>query len=374
MASSSTRIVHLIPNLSVGGAETFLVRLIPLLPPIQTVVLFWNTRSTPPSRIAAIAPHCTVICIDPFRTSPASIFKFLRLFISLTPNDCVFSWLHMSDLFASLIKILHPRKFKLIWNIRNIPIHFGEYSLSSYLSSVVCTYFFNQTPDKIVFNSQASKAAFLKKNLPPEKCTVIPNGFDISPSPYHMRTVHDQFTLICCARFHPQKNHLLLLKSFSLFRRHVPTALLRLVGHGCDPSNSALISTLKNLDLMESVLLYSTRPYSKTLDLMRTSHVSLLLSTFGESFPNVIAESIICGCYPIATDVGDAAYIIHSSGSTVSVEASPHDINSHLLTLYSKFMSSPKEWNNERQFFSARLSASVSLDKTAHSFIKLISE
>ena len=45
--------------------------------------------------------------------------------------------------------------------------------------------------------------------------------------------------------------------------------------------------------------------------------LSILCSAYGEAFPNVIAESMICGVPCIATDVGDSKYIIAGKGWVV---------------------------------------------------------
>ena len=118
-----------------------------------------------------------------------------------------------------------------------------------------------------------------------------------------------------------------------------PEARLRLVGPGCDVSNKQLMSFLDDLGLVKHVVLHSDLHYEENLSMMRTSHVSILLSCFGESFPNVVAESIICGCYPIATDVGDSSLIIQSMGKILSVDTTPSHICTYLHHLYFIFRS-----------------------------------
>ena len=372
MQASSSRIIHFLPNLCVGGAETFLLRLVPLLPANQTLVLFWGTKNMPASRVRLISRSCNVICIDPFNTSLSSILAFLRLIISLDNEDHVFSWLHMSDFFASIIKLLHPSNFKLFWNIRNIPIEPSQYSKVSYACFLICVFLLRRVPDKIIFNSFTAKKLFLSKGLPVSKCKVIHNGFDISPLPFHSRTIGNPFVIVCCARFHPQKNHSLLLKSFSLFNQKYPNSKLSLIGPGCDASNIYLKHLIDEFQINTSVLLHSVLPYNESLSIMKTSHVSILLSSFGESFPNVIAESIICGCYPVATDVGDSSMIVGCIGKIFPVNPSPLDICSFLIDLYHKFIESPLEWNSERKVYAATVSNKFSLHHAAQQYANLL--
>lgn len=372
MKSYSKRIIHFIPNLCVGGAETFLIRLIPFLPSNQIIILFWGTKNMPSSRKDLIPTSCRVICVDPFNTSCDSIFSFFRLLISLSHGDYVFSWLHTSDFLASLIKLLHPRNFKLYWNIRNIAIRHSEYSRLTYVCYIFCLYLLKWVPDKVIFNSYTAQRSFVEKGLPSYKCTVIHNGFNISALPFHSRTVDDPFTIICCARFHPQKNHMLLLQSFAQFKKKCPESLLILVGPGCDVSNQQLMSFLNNLDIVESIVLHSALSYKDTLSVMRTGHVSMLLSSFGESFPNVVAESVICGCYPIATDVGDSSEIIASNGKVFPLNSTPDHICLYLNYLYLRFKSSPMTWNHERLFYAHTLTKKFSLSKSAQHFVQLL--
>ena len=78
-----------------------------------------------------------------------------------------------------------------------------------------------------------------------------------------------------------------------------------------------LIKHLKKLNIYNNAILYDLINPISVHELFSKSDISLLLSTYGESFPNVIAEAMLYGTFPIATDVGDIKSIIENFGETV---------------------------------------------------------
>ena len=104
------RNIYIIPSLGYGGAESFLLRLIPLMDEENIVITLYHTQYDKQRIKDKKAQYIT---LDPARTSISDIKSFLKLVLSLNDNDTILSWLYIADLFASFIKILFFwKKFK----------------------------------------------------------------------------------------------------------------------------------------------------------------------------------------------------------------------------------------------------------------------
>ena len=80
-------------------------------------------------------------------------------------------------------------------------------------------------------------------------------------------------------------------------------------------------------------------------DLFSKSDLTLLLSSYGESFPNVIAEAMLYGTIPIATDIGESALIINKYGEVISKDSSPEIISNLIYKYYLIKNNQPDNWN-----------------------------
>ena len=117
------------------------------------------------------------------------------------------------------------------------------------------------------------------------------------------------------ARVHPQKNHRGFLSAASRLLRARPEARFVLAGEGADPSNQELTGAIQAEGLENSIHLLG--PRDDVPALMSAVDALVSASTWGEAFPNVIAEGMACETPAISTDVGDSAYIVGNTGRIV---------------------------------------------------------
>ena len=359
--------IHFIPNLSSGGAETFLLRLIEELPGNHTIVTFWRDRICYKDLLPINSNH---ISINPVHFRFWQIISLYVMLQRLSSLDRVFSWLYMSDFISSLFWLLSFSKFKLIWNIRNTIVKRKQYSLFSVFCFHISRTIFKKIPHLVVFNSSTSLEQHFQLGYPKCKSLVIYNGYKdyttISHNSIQLPT--DNFNITCVARLHPQKNHHFLFETLS-YCLDIPFRL-HLVGLNLCFSNSPLVSTLDKF-IKGRYHLYGLRPQPFVHDLFSHSDLSILTSKYGEAFPNVVAESMLQGCYPICFDVGDARRIVGDYGSCLPLETSAYDLSLIIRSLYEEKNLNPQLWSSERSKRSDYASSTFSLSSSAQAFLSL---
>ena len=325
--------LYLIPSLGYGGAESFLLRLIPHMKDENIIITLFKTKFDK-SRLKGI--NTKYISLDPFRFSIKDLYSFLKLLLNLNKQDTIFSWLYIADLFASFLKIiLFWKKFNLIWNVRNTTIDIHQYSLASYFSYLLLKSLFKRVPDKIIFNSEESMNQHIKKGYDQNKSFLIYNGFIRLVPIKKNKNDKESFSIIYVARFHKQKNHILLFESLKYLREKYNFEFkVHLVGNNIDKNNFWLNQKLKELNINENIILHGLLDQVSVHELFSICDVTLLLSKYGESFPNVIAEAMLYGTFPIATNIGETANIVDRFGDIVPINENPREISSLIYKYY----------------------------------------
>jgi glycosyltransferase involved in cell wall biosynthesis len=153
----------------------------------------------------------------------------------------------------------------------------------------------------------------------------IPNGYDLShfkPRPKDAAVLRfnlgysPEMPLIgMVGRYTPQKDHANLLHALAILKSRRVVIRCLLLGNKINIRNSQLIELIENLKLKDIVVLLDRQNEVPTV--MSALDVHVLPSSFGEAFPNVVAESMACETPCIVTDVGDSAKIVGHTGWVV---------------------------------------------------------
>ncbi len=180
-------------------------------------------------------------------------------------------------------------------------------------------------PLKIVSCSQEGVKVHAALGYQSQKMVVIPNGYDISefsPQPESRRQLRDlwqipeQTTLFgMVARWNPLKDHANLITALSQLQERVQSPWHCVtIGSNMSEDNQVLLDLLDRAGVRERVTLLGIRTDIPAVMSALDFHV---LSSYGEAFPNVVAEAMACETPCIATDVGDTALIVGDTGWVV---------------------------------------------------------
>lgn len=328
MSAAVLRIVHVIAGLGQGGAESVLWRLATYPgQAVEHVVVSLTDEGIYGERLRAAGVAVHGLGMPRGRVGLAGFVALRRLIVEAKPH-AVQTWMYHADLIGGLAARLAGVR-ALAWGIRNSGAHLERSSRSARLVLRACALLSGLLPGVIVCAAQDAAERHAAKGYRRDRMVVIPNGYDLSryaPDPAARERMRAQWGLAadvpvigCVARWDPLKDHANLLRAVATLVRDGRDAGLRcvLAGRGMTADNPELMALIDKLDLRERLVL--TGPSDDVPAVMNGLDLHVL-SSCAEGFPNVVAEAMACGVYCVATDVGDAAYIIGETGVVVPPE------------------------------------------------------
>jgi glycosyltransferase involved in cell wall biosynthesis len=234
------------------------------------------------------------------------------------------TWLVHADFLGSIAARLAGIK-NILWNVRYSNIEIGKAKLTTILIIRVLSILSYLIPKFIITVSKKAKKIYEIVGYNRKIFKFIPNGYDLKILRINKLQkvnfkkkikIKKQIPLIGnVARYDPQKDHLNLLNALSLIRSKNIIFFCVLVGSKVDQNNIELTSEIKKLKLSNYVKLLGQK--DNISEVMNGLDIHVLSSSYGEGFPNVVAESMACGTPSIVTDVGDSAYIVDKTGWVV---------------------------------------------------------
>jgi glycosyltransferase involved in cell wall biosynthesis len=248
------------------------------------------------------------------------LWHLVRLLRRLRP-DIVQTWLYHADL-AGLVAATIARVPHVVWNLRCAELDPRDHprSLPALLRTLALV---SRWPDAVICNAEAGRRAHERLGYTPRRWEIIPNGYDTNafrPSPgarsslKHQLGIGDDAMLVgLLARFHPMKDHGTFINAARLVTAAQPNVHFVAAGRGVEsaPPINRLLDDLKLRDRVH--LLPEQADASRFLAALDVA----VSSSYGEAFPNVVAEAMACGVPCVVTDVGDSAGIVGSAGVVV---------------------------------------------------------
>ena len=319
------KILHIINDLGIGGAEMMLYRLLchHSRERFDSAVLSLMDRGSLRARIEGLGIPVYTAGMKPGLPTPASIWRLLRIVRQIRP-DLIRGWLYHGNLAAQLTGMAIGSKTPVLWSI-----HCSVFTLSfdKKLTTAVMRLSapISRLATSISFDSQTSRAQHQKLGYSARNSCFIPNGIDTSifvPSAAARVAVRAELGLPpealligVIGRYHAMKDHATFLRAAGQITATYPNAQFLLAGREVDRENRALSDLIRELKLADRVHLLGER--TDIARLVAALDVFALSSSHGESFPTIVGEAMSSGVPCVVTNVGDSAWMVKDSGRVV---------------------------------------------------------
>ena len=316
------RILHIITSLGDGGAEKTLYKICKYNTSNEHVVicLAGPGKYFPLLKKLGVDTYCLSINIF---TIFIKFFSLLKILKSYKP-DIVQTWLIHADFIGGVAAKLCGVK-NIIWNIRYTDLKFGKSKLTSIIIVKILSYISFLIPISIILNSKKAKKIYANKGFDKRKFVFISNGYDLSilkPDRLQreifrkkLKIKKNVILIGNIARYDPKKDHANLIRAISLLKLKNHNFLFILVGRKVSKHNKELNSLIKKFQLSDKVKLIGQS--KNIVQILNGIDIYVQSSSFGEGFPNVIAEAMSCGIPCVVTDVGDSSYIVGKTGYSI---------------------------------------------------------
>jgi len=314
------KILHVITCLGDGGAEGVLYRLCTYDSSAKHIVvsLMDEGKYGPLLRKAGIEVHC--LNMSQGRVSFFGLWQLFKLLRTRKP-DVVQTWMYHADLIGGLLARLVGIR-NIFWNIRQSVFDEKKSKYSSILVSRLCAQLSAVVPKRIICCGHEVMRHHSELGYVSSKMSVIFNGYDLASfnsndvlaTAFRREFKIEPETLFLgmVGRFDPQKDHLGLLRALYRVKNTIPDFKFALIGRDLNSANNMVVAEILKRGLGSNILLLDQR--SDIPSVMNGLDIHILSSSYGEGFPNVLAEAMACGTPCISTNVGDSAVIIAETG------------------------------------------------------------
>ena len=316
-------IAHLITSLGCGGAENQMQQLVLASRKGQSrhIVISLTEGGLISSELKEVGVEVHSVGMKRGVWSPRGLFRLIRLLHRLKP-DVLHCWLYhacLLGLFAT--RIVHVNA--LIWALRSANPGLHSYSMQTKAVVRLCARL-SAVPDAIIVNSETARTVHEQWKYRTNRMKVVPNGIDadrFTPDPEVRVQVREEIGIApdvmlvgLIARFHPAKDHETFLRAAGLLHQRHPDVHFLFAGQEMVPENHTLTRLIAENNLRQAVHLLGAR---RDIACVTTALDISCLSSWSESFPNVLLEAMACGVPCVTTDVGDCAFVVGDTGRIV---------------------------------------------------------
>ncbi|WNK20129.1 glycosyltransferase [Halomonas piscis] len=365
-------VFHVITGLNNGGAEAVLYRLVTNDESNHhTVISLMDMGKYGPM---LEEKGVGLVCLN-MPKGKVTVSGLINLFLTLRKYkpDVVQTWMYHADLIGGAVARLAGVKC-VFWNIRHTDLMPGESSKKTIFIARICAFLSSFVPFKILCCAEKSVKVHSGLGYKKEKMLVVGNGYQLDKFDCNVGerlrlrneiSLTDGFVLGMVGRFDPQKDHRNLVNALGLLKKRGVDFKCLLVGPGMDYENVKMLELISHNNLQEEVLLLGQR--SDIPALMNVLDIHVLSSSFGEAFPNVVAEAMACGTPCVTTDVGDAALIVGETGWVVPAKKT-EKLADAIEQGFLECQQRPLDWKDRKISCRERIEDNFSIEKMVEKY------
>lgn len=318
----TVRILHVIINLTSGGAELMLQRLTAAHgkdPRFEHQVVSLMGLATVGPLLQEQGVKVTALGMKNALHLPRVFARLVATMRERKP-DVVHCWMYHSDLLGGLAARLAGVK-SVIWGVRiaEIGSHMGIPRSTEWIRRA-CAALSGKVPDAIVYVANSAREVHERLGYEPSRGVVIPNGYQV-PSAADRQRLREEIdasegALIIgsAGRFSAQKDPKTFVEAAGLLAARCPAARFAMIGRGYTAENTELQDWISNTAAAGRFHLLGER---RDLQELLGGMDVFCLHSLGEGFPNVVAEAMSAGTPCVVTDVGDSARLVDGTGISV---------------------------------------------------------
>lgn len=354
------KILHIINSLDVGGAEYSLIRII-------------NNNKNYNHKIIILRPGTKLL--DKYFKNKKNIlhkyhftylnfifsfFSLINIISEYKPNT-INCWMYHSAVIGGLASKMCGFK-KIIWLVRHNDPRGKFLSFNSRLSIYLFKLLSFIVPKTIVYNSDTSLKSHKKYGVNQDiKNLVINNGYDVTPIKFEKEYDINFFTIANITRWNKQKNHKLLLRSLELFSKNYPNIKWKLLlgGRFLNKNNREILELIYKYNLSDNIELID---YIEDVSLLFKKIDIYVQTSLDESFPNIVAESMLNYTPVVATNVGDTNLIVSKHGWLTNLDKI--EISQNIYKAYT-FKKNKYNWENLQKYSNKHIINNFSILETS---------
>lgn len=350
------RVLHVINSLAVGGAESLLVSILPLLNKEFEVEVLLLDDEDSPLFDKLIAYNINILRISNRQLyNPLIIFKLIPI---LKNYNIVHVHLFPSMYYVAIAKLLGRAHVKLVFTEHST----SNRRLGSWLFRLIDRLIYLNYSKVVCITPEVSKV-LIGLGVNKDTLAVIYNGIDLekfSNAKHYDRSElgydDEDILLVMVAAFRREKNHGLVIRSL---RELEARYKLLLVGDGY--MKSQIESEVNELNLTDRVKFLGNR--SDVERILKTCDIGVL-SSHWEGFGLAAVEAMASGLPVVASDVPGLAEVVKGGGVLFAAD-DVEDFISKIVSL------EKKDYYNEMKYRCMDKAENYDLSKTANQLMQL---